>query len=763
MNHSNNNTSSSRHWLFTQLLVLLMLCTPSIYVQAKDRFVTTQTEYKQALKLVEPGDKIILKNGTWQDFEVLFMATGTANAPIELTAETKGKVILSGQSNLKLAGEYLQVSGLVFKNGFTPSNEVIAFRKNKNQLANHSRVTEVVIDNYSNLDRQESDYWVSLYGQNNRLDHNHFVGKRNVGVTVAVRLDSESSQQNHHRIDHNYFGPRPILGSNGGETLRIGTSHYSLTDSFTVVENNYFDRCDGEVEIISVKSGKNRIQNNVFYESRGTLTLRHGNGNIIDSNVFLGNGVEHTGGIRVINRDQTITNNYLEGLTGNRFGSGFTIMNGVPNSSINRYHQVVNANINHNSFINLEHIELAAGSDSERSAVPLDSKLNHNLFISPTAPFTLHDDISGLSFNDNLSNFATKTLSPFMAKGIRSQDITMKRAANGLLYPSDANFTAYGASKKLTPTLKQDTGTLWYPKAEPTVAFQSGNTFNVSANDDELASAVERAKPGDILLLSDGKYNISRILAINKTLTFKAANAHQAMISFERPSLFEIQDNGSLQLDGLFITGLNSPDAAGNSVVRTRKWGMLTNYRFEMTNSIVEQLNVNHSFHFFDSGSRAFADSINVSNSQFRHISGDLFRLDKETDDLGIYNTEYLILDNNQFDDIEGAIASVYRGGTDESTFGPHVSVTNNEFTKVGQGKRNKTGASLKLHGVQMSQIEHNKFNDSAVIIVEHTVGEPQTRITHNQFTDTPSPQVTELVAIGKHTADINNNKVQKL
>ena len=62
MNHSNNNTSSSRHWLFTQLLVLLMLCIPSIYVQAKDRFVTTQTEYKQALKLVEPGDKIILKN-----------------------------------------------------------------------------------------------------------------------------------------------------------------------------------------------------------------------------------------------------------------------------------------------------------------------------------------------------------------------------------------------------------------------------------------------------------------------------------------------------------------------------------------------------------------------------------------------------------------------------------------------------------------------------------------------------------------------------
>ena len=33
-----------------------------------------------------------------------------------------------------------------------------------------------------------------------------------------------------------------VLGSNGGETLRIGTSHYSMFNSNTLVENNYFDR-----------------------------------------------------------------------------------------------------------------------------------------------------------------------------------------------------------------------------------------------------------------------------------------------------------------------------------------------------------------------------------------------------------------------------------------------------------------------------------------------------------------------------------------
>lgn len=263
---------------------------------AKEYFIESKSAYHDIAGNLVAGDKVILKNGTWSDFEILLKGQGTKSAPITLTAQSKGKVILSGESNLRLAGRYLVASGLVFKNGYTPSSAVIEFRQNKDDFAYHSRVTEVVIDNFNNPDKQESDYWVALYGQNNRFDHSHLVGKRNKGVTVAVRLNSENSQRNHHKIDHNYFGYRPIFGSNGGETLRIGTSHYSLTDSYTLVENNYFEKTNGEVEIISVKSGKNTLRGNVFYEARGTLTLRHGNGNIIEENIFLGNDVEHTGG-----------------------------------------------------------------------------------------------------------------------------------------------------------------------------------------------------------------------------------------------------------------------------------------------------------------------------------------------------------------------------------------------------------------------------------------------------------------------------------
>ncbi|KKN07000.1 hypothetical protein LCGC14_1071630, partial [marine sediment metagenome] len=305
-------------------LSLVLIGCISTQLAAKDYFVDDKQAFRDISSNLVAGDKVILKNGTWSDFEILLEGQGTKNSPILLTAETNGKVILSGQSNLRLAGKYLEASGLVFKDGYTPSSAVIEFRKNKNELAYNSRVTQTVIDNYSNPDKRESDYWVALYGQHNRFDHSHLVGKRNKGVTVAVRLNTEASQENYHRIDNNYFGYRPTFGSNGGETLRIGTSHYSLTDSHTLVENNYFERTNGEVEIVSVKSGKNILRNNVFYEARGTLTLRHGNGNLIEENIFIGNGVDHTGGIRVINKDQIVRNNYLQGLTGYRFGSGFT-------------------------------------------------------------------------------------------------------------------------------------------------------------------------------------------------------------------------------------------------------------------------------------------------------------------------------------------------------------------------------------------------------------------------------------------------------
>jgi poly(beta-D-mannuronate) lyase len=727
-------------------------------VFAAEILVKTPEAYQKALKDIQPGDEIILANGTWKNFEILLDAKGTEEKPITLRGQSPGKVFLTGQSNLRLAGEYLVVSGLVFKDGYTPTGEVIAFRRNKDTLANHSRVTQIVIDNFSNPEKFEQDSWVMVYGRHNRFDHNHLVGKRNKGVTMAVRLTTEASQQNHHQIDHNYFGPRPILGSNGGETLRIGTSHHSLTNSFTTVENNYFDRCNGEVEIISVKSGKNQIRNNAFFESRGTLTLRHGNGNIVENNVFFGNGVDHTGGIRVINRDQIIRNNYLEGLTGYRFGSGLTVMNGVPNSKINRYHQVDNALIEKNTLVNVEHIQFAAGSDKERSAVPINSLMKNNLIVNEqgTDGITVFDDISGIQFEDNLLN---KEAKPSFENGFTQADITMKRHENGLLYPEAKTQQKYGVSTQLKPIGKDEVGVSWYPKVEPDIAFGSGKTVSVSPGDNTLFDAIVAASSGDTLLLDAGEYRVSKILRLDKTLTIRAKEQGTAVIFPLRSTLIEIDNMGNLTLDGVFVDAANAPDAAGNTLIRTTRLPMQRNYRVAIKDSTFENLNINHSYHFFDVGNRSFADYIEVTNSHFKHITGDLFRLNKETDDLGIYNVEYLTIENSSVTDVEGAIAKVYRGGTDESTFGPHVTLNNNVFSDIGKGKRNKEKTSLILHGTQVNKVTMNEFKDSAPIVFELTVGEPNTWITNNTFDNTAEPVIKDLFPLSGETTTMSGNK----
>lgn len=744
----------------------VLLSAPLGEAFSTELLVADQKAYRAAVKKAGPGDTIILKNGVWKNFEIVFTGEGEAASPITLAAETKGQVILSGQSNLRLAGNHLVVSGLVFKDGYTPTSEVISFRRNKDHLANNSRVTEVVVDNYNNPERRESDFWVIMYGKNNRFDHNHLVGKRNRGVTMAVRLNTEASQENGHRIDHNYFGPRPILGSNGGETLRIGTSHYSLTNSNTIVENNYFDRTNGELEIISVKSGGNVIRANTFFEARGTLTLRHGNGNFVEDNVFFGNGKDHTGGIRVINADQTIRNNYMEGLKGYRFGGAFVIMNGVPNSPINRYHQVRNAVIENNSIIGSDHIQLAAGSDDERSAVPVNSLFRGNLIANDHGRdvFTIYDDVSGIKFENNLLNSVE---APQLSDGFVSKPVMLERNQAGLLFSLSEEHAMAGVRADLLVTRKEDTGVSWYPKQEQGVQFGIGKTIEVKPGEDTLTRAVSSASAGDVLVLKDGTYGVSRVINISVPISIRSAApvgeaGHSGVeISFSRTALFEIKDGGALSLYGLNVTGADAPDAAGNSVIRTSKYAMLKNYELVVERCRFTGLDKNHSFSFLTVSLSTFADHIVIKDSAFADVTGAILKLDREFEDFGIYNAEYVAITGSSFENVGGAIVDFYRGGTDESTFGPHFLLERSRINGVGRDKRNKMRASVHLHGVQVTNIHGNTFVDSKPIIVNHTVGEPQTRIESNVFGATDGPSVKELNSSLENTAVIKNNEVR--
>lgn len=717
------------------------MCTLFMLVswQATAKIVTSPAMFERAVRNATPGDTITLANGEWKDVELIFKATGTKEQPITLNAETAGEVVISGLSNLQLSGEYLVVEGLVFRNGHTPTGEVIAFRTGPEELANYSRLTNVVIDDFSHPDRQLSDLWVAIYGRHNRIDHNTFLHKRNRGVTMAVRMNTPESRKNQHVIEYNYFGPRQVLGANGGETLRIGTSHYSREYADTLVQYNFFDRTNGEHEIISNKSSGNTFKGNVFFEAQGTLTMRHGHFTTVEGNYFLGNRKPNTGGIRIINENQTVTNNYLYGLTGRRFRGALVIMNGVPNSPPNRYDPVIDSVMNNNIVLDSDYIQLGAGADEERSAPPTRTEMKNNLILSKynQSPITVFDDISGIALEGNILNVGASNP---IQRGFSTVPYALETNANGLLIPSKTLLDTLDFGEVRLPVTKTDVGAHFYPKKDKTISFRSGKHIMVPPGTDTLEKALVESEAGDILVLENGgEYLLRRFAHVSHPVTVLAEDGEKPLIRSEKPSFIVIENGGALDIENLWFDGAASPDYKGNSVIRTSRNSMNINYQLLVDNVKVTNLDVNGYFYFFKAHPGTFADRISITHSDMSTITGAVLSLDKETEDLGVYSVENLTLSDNTFTDITEEVVTVYRGGFDESTFGPVVTIANNTLSNVGKGKTHRTKASMYFHGVQNLHITGGKVESSAPLVLYLTNGEPITLIENVHFINTPS------------------------
>jgi poly(beta-D-mannuronate) lyase len=701
------------------LLLGLSALAGSVHAYAAERLVTSPAAFDVAVRASVAGDSVVLADGVWRDFEIVFTGEGTAAKPITLRAQTAGKVVISGKSNLRIGGRHLVVSGLTFKDGHSPSPEVIAFRRDSKTLAYDSRVTETVIDGFNQPDRGSVDYWIGLYGKNNRVDHSHLQGKLNSGVTLAVVLNSAESQQNNHRIDHNYFGPRPPLGSNGGETIRVGTSEYSLTNSLTVVEDNYFEGCSGEVEIISNKSGGNVYRRNVFVRSQGALVLRHGVGNLVEDNVFLGGGAPHTGGVRVINADQTVRNNYFQDLGGDGFTSALVMMNGVPNSPLNRYNQVLNARIEKNVFVNVKQVLFGAGADQERTLPPAQSTLAGNVFLGSggQAVFKAMAPVDGLTFTANVVD----GVAPLEGvAGFETRPIGRQTLPDGRVYPDATARKALGLKEPVKLLRRDETGVTWYPKGDQTVAFDSGRVLKIEPGQNELSAAARKAGAGDVIELAAGDYAESRVVEVAAPLTFRAAQGARPRVTFGGSTLFNLLGRGSLKLQGLRLSGANAPDAIGNALIRVRPSYPLSNYAVELVEIEVSDMKINKAFAVLKGEKSTFADHVTLSGSRFTDISGAVLDLAGETGGSGLYGAETIDITNSQFTRLDGPVLDILRGGTDESTFGPRVRIKGSTLRDVAPGQ-----PSMKLDGVQVVQLDANLFERAAPARVTLHIGKP--------------------------------------
>lgn len=350
------------------------------------------------------GGTFIIENGSYNDFEASFEVIATASNPVIIKAQTIGGVRLTGESHFVLKkSAHVTIEGFVFD---AEGEDTLI----KLEGSNNIRITRNVFE----LKTSESIKWVFIGGvwndnvfpfeypsHHNRIDHNTFQNKTTPGhyITVDGTFDNTGSeevyyQSQYDRIDHNYFrnnGPRAV---NEQESIRIGWSEMSQSSGFTIVEHNLFEDCDGDPEIVSVKSCDNIIRHNTFKSSYGTLSLRHGNRNRVEGNYFFGNGKAigtspagstlYTGGIRIYGTDHIIVNNYMEGLTGTRWDAPITLTLGDAvdgeSTNLSKHFRAERVMIAYNTLVNNSHgIEIGFDNNDEYNKDLEDITIAYNL------------------------------------------------------------------------------------------------------------------------------------------------------------------------------------------------------------------------------------------------------------------------------------------------------------------------------------------------------------------------------------------------
>ena len=621
--------------------------------------------------------------------QLKWMGKGTEKSPISIKALNPGKVKIEGGSTLRIAGEWISVDGLYFTDGYAPKGSVIEFR-NGQELANHCRLTNCVIDKFNPSRRDQAYSYILLYGRHNRVDHCSLTGKLNLGVTLIVILNDKRCLENYHLIDHNYFGERPVYGSNGAETMRVGTSQQAYSSSNTIIENNLFERCSGEVEVISIKSSDNIIRNNTLLECEGVVALRHGDRNTVNNNLFIGNGRRNTGGIRVVNAGHRIYDNLLVGLAGTRFFSALGVMDAVPNSLPNRYCQVVDVEMFRNTFVDCTNIEFGTGKDMERTLAPEKVSFTDNIIINKklAQPYIAVDDVSGILFKGNKVQLSKN----YSAPGFITEKVKVPQLPDNTV-------------------IRKDKGASWFTNQVARSTTNAHKECNVSPGTN-LSEIVHSLEPGSIIILSKGTYPIQRSILIDKPLTIRAADpGNKPLIRFngDKPdNMVTIADGGELKIENIAFDGVLEPGKALAKAGISTAFDMIQPYT--LTVDGCEFQNFGEGGFFAIKGTKAtFAKSVTIRNCFFRDLSGDAINY-AEKDDIGRYNADDMLIENCSFYRLLGLPINIYRGGSDESTAGPYVTIRHCTFVDCCNKER---GSVMRLIGPQVLTVENCNFDNS--------------------------------------------------
>lgn len=391
----------------------------SLYGNAAVHVLSTAAQVKKELPAAVPGDTFLLADGDYELSWLKLSCQGTEEAPIVLQAQNllKARVVKSGCITLENAA-YMEFRGLDFDMAATSSFF-------KLQGARHIRITHNRFQMSVDKEGQTSK-WIlvgDIWENNtcasgyNRIDYNLFLNKADGGALIVIdgAHGTPGGISVHDRIDHNIFrgnGPRV---ANEKETVRIGVSDLSMDSAYTVVEYNLFEDCDGDPEVVSVKSCCNIVRNNTFRRCLGTLCLRHGFNNAAVDNIFLSEGKtaiydQETigcGGIRVYGKDHTITGNYMEGLTGYKWDPAIAITNGDASNTVStssKHFLPENVLVSANTFVNCAStLEVGFTNNDKYSKKPKNCRFDDNLIVADAQAVKMHTTMtnSNIAFSNN--------------------------------------------------------------------------------------------------------------------------------------------------------------------------------------------------------------------------------------------------------------------------------------------------------------------------------------------------------------------------
>ncbi|MBM3956654.1 MAG: right-handed parallel beta-helix repeat-containing protein [Gemmatimonadetes bacterium] len=282
--------------------------------------VATVEAFDGACRQLQPGDELVVRDGTYRDWRLQLSGRGTAERPITIRPETPGGVTFTAGSEILVSGEFLVLKGFRFEH-CGPGTALRLLE------ASDSWVTQChFVQCGGNPASSFSGVLVLDMGcHRDQIDHCYFTGSSSISIQLRVRGLNGYGTDN--RIDGNVFRDIHRTWNNGLECIQPGGGEEARLHC--LVEGNLFDHAWGDSEIISNKSSENVYRRNVASHCPSAgFSLRVGDDVRFEGNVAANCGA----GVLVLGRRHAIVNNLIVAQDGPAIG----LLTGAADASVRR-------------------------------------------------------------------------------------------------------------------------------------------------------------------------------------------------------------------------------------------------------------------------------------------------------------------------------------------------------------------------------------------------------------------------------------------